>query len=127
MHTMVLRAAVLANTDISSQMKTGFDQFIEKSGIDQGSIGTLLKVIGGAVLLICVGLLVLRKWAPNTQIGQSIQQGVGGAALVAVIAGLVVGVLLIAPKTVGGFLVQVGGKFAGFVLDIFAKIFGFSY
>ena len=38
MHTMVLRGAVLANTDISSQMKTGFDQFIEKSSIDQGSI-----------------------------------------------------------------------------------------
>ena len=127
MHTMILRGAVLANTDISSQMKTGFDQFIEKSSIDQGGIGTLLKVIGGAVLLICVGLLVLRKWAPHTQIGQSIQQGMGAAAVVAVIAGLVVGVLLIAPKTVGGFLVQVAGKFVGFVLDVLSKSFNFSY
>ncbi|PKU90638.1 hypothetical protein CQR48_0420 [Bifidobacterium thermophilum] len=125
MHTLAARGMTLAaSSDIKTNMKLGYDQFIEKSGIEGGTIGTLLKVIGGLIIIICVGVLILRKWNPQTQMFQGIQQGIGAMGVFVVICGLVVGLLLIAPQTIGDFLVQIAGVFVQFFMDILSKVFG---
>ncbi len=125
MHTLAARGAVLAaSTDVKTNMKLGYDEFITNSGIAGGTIGTLLKVIGGLIIIICVGVLILRKWNPQTQMFQGIQQGIGAMGVFVVICGLVVGLLLIAPQTIGDFLVQIAGVFVQFFMDILSKVFG---
>ncbi len=125
MHTLAARGAVLAaSTDVKTNMKLGYDEFITNSGIAGGTIGTLLKVIGGLIIIVCVGVLILRKWNPQTQMFQGIQQGIGAMGVFVVICGLVVGLLLIAPQTIGDFLVQIAGVFVQFFMDILSKVFG---
>ena len=53
-----------------------------------------------------------------------IQQGIGAMGVFVVICGLVVGLLLIAPQTIGDFLVQIAGVFVQFFMDILSKVFG---
>ncbi len=125
MHTLETRGMTLAaSSDIKTNMKTGYDAFLTNSGIAGGTIGTLLKVIGGLIIIVCVGVLILRKWNPQTQMFQGIQQGIGAMGVFVVICGLVVGLLLIAPQTIGDFLVQIAGVFVQFFMDILSKVFG---
>ena len=125
MHTLETHGMTLAaSSDIKTNMKNGYDAFLTNSGITGGTIGTLLKVIGGLIIIICVGVLILRKWNPQTQMFQGIQQGIGAMGVFVVICGLVVGLLLIAPQTIGDFLVQIAGVFVQFFMDILSKVFG---
>lgn len=125
MHTLETHGMTLAaSSDIKTNMKTGYDAFLTNSGITGGTIGTLLKVIGGLIIIICVGVLILRKWNPQTQMFQGIQQGIGAMGVFVVICGLVVGLLLIAPQTIGDFLVQIAGVLVQFFMDFLSKVFG---
>lgn len=84
-----------------------------------------LAVLGGCIIFICIGLLVARKWWPNTPVGRSMQDQGGGKVLWC-FAAIILGLVLIAPSTVAPFIAAIPAYALQIVLDILDKIFGFS-
>ena len=72
-------------------------------------------------IVVCAGLLVLRKWWPTTTIGQALQ---GNGTVGWCCAGLLVGLMLILPAQILPFVAKVLATLFQVVLDIFSAIFG---
>lgn len=84
-----------------------------------------LIVLGGCIIFICIGLLVARKWWPNTPVGRSMQDQ-GGGKVMWCFAAIVLGLVFIAPDTVAPFIAAIPAYALQIVLDVLDKIFSFS-
>ena len=85
------------------------------------ALATLLIIIGALAIVVCAGLLVLRKWWPTTTIGQALQ---GNGTVVWCCAGLLVGLMPILPAQILPFVAKILATLFQVVLDIFSAIFG---
>lgn len=99
----------------------GATDFVNKL-FDSGSvIPAICMFLGGAAIVICVVLLVIRKFWPNTTIGRQFQSG--GTVVWCVVA-IMLGVMLVAPKQVVPFIVKLLAMLIQVLLDVIARIFG---
>lgn len=99
----------------------GASDFVNKL-FDSGSVvPAICMFLGGAAIVVCVVLLVIRKFWPNTPLGQQFQaKGTVGWC----IAAIVLGVVLVAPKQVVPFIVKLLAMLIQVILDVVARIFG---
>ena len=89
------------------------------------SMKTLLIVIGALIIVVCAVLLLARKYAPQTAIGQSVGgQEQGSKKVVWVVAAMLLGRCLILPDQILPFCAGVLAWVVQMVLDILSKIFG---
>lgn len=99
----------------------GATDFVNKL-FDSGSVIPAICIfLGGATIVICVVLLVIRKFWPNTTIGRQFQST---GTVIWCVAAIVLGVILVAPKQVVPFIVKLLAMLIQVVLDVIARIFG---
>ena len=93
----------------------GAADFVNKL-FDSGSV-----IPGGAAIVGCIVLLIVRKCWPNTPIGRHFQSG---STVTWCIAAIVLGVVLVAPKQVTPFIVKLLATLIQILLDVVARILG---
>lgn len=99
----------------------GAADFVNKL-FDSGSvIPAICMFLGGAAIIVCIVLLIVRKFWPNTPIGQQFQSR---GTVTWCIAAIVLGVVLVAPKQVIPFIVKLLATLIQVPLDVAARIFG---
>lgn len=99
----------------------GAADFVNKL-FDSGSvIPAICMFLGGAAIIVCIVLLIVRKFWPNTPIGQQFQSR---GTVTWCIAAIVLGVVLVAPKQVVPFFVKLLATLIQVPLDVAARIFG---
>lgn len=99
----------------------GTADFVNKL-FDSGSvIPAICMFLGGAAIVGCIVLLIVRKCWPNTPIGRHFQSG---STVIWCIAAIVLGVALVAPKQVIPFIVKLLATLIQVLLDVAARIFG---
>lgn len=99
----------------------GAADFVNKL-FDSGSvIPAICMFLGGAAIVGCIVLLIVRKCWPNTPIGRHFQSG---STVIWCIAAIVLGVVLVAPKQVIPFIVKLFAMLIQVLLDVAARIFG---
>lgn len=99
----------------------GATDFVNKL-FDSGSVvSSICMFLGGAAIVICIVLLVVRKFWPNTPIGKQFQ---AGGTVTWCIAAIVLGVVLVVPKQAVPFIVKLLVMLAQVLLDVAARIFG---
>lgn len=99
----------------------GAADFVNKL-FDSGSvIPAICMFLGGAAIVICIVLLIVRKFWPNTPIGQQFQSR---GTVTWCIAAIILGVVLVAPKQVAPFFVKLLATLIQVPLDVAARIFG---
>lgn len=118
---MVTEAAA---PNIVGKVRSGVSEFVGYV-TQNANLALALRVLGGCVIFICIGLLIARKWWPNTPIGRSMQDQ-GGGKVVWCLAAIVLGVILIAPDTVAPFIAAIPAYIAQIVMNILESIFHFS-
>lgn len=114
---VILAAAPQVKTAAQDGVRKFVDMIMTNS-----ALVTLLQVLGGMFIVVCVALLVLRKFWPQTRIGQAMNDG--GSKVVWCVAGVLLGVIFIDPKDVLPFLAGVAGTLIQVPLDVLANIFG---
>lgn len=110
-----------AAPDVKGALNDGISKLLEVLLVNT-AFNTLLMVLGGIAIAVCIVLLVLRKFWPQTQIGQALNAG--NSSIAWCCAGILLGLVLAAPKTALPFLAAVLGTAFQVVLDVLAKIFG---
>lgn len=110
-----------AAPDVKGPIVDGVKQFVDFM-VGNAAFKTLLMVLGGIAIAVCITLLVLRKFWPQTQIGQALNAG--GSSVAWCCAGILLGLILTAPAAALPFLAAVLGTAFQVVLDVLAKIFG---
>lgn len=99
----------------------GTADFVNKL-FDSGSVvPAICMFLGGAAIIGCVVLLIVRKCWPNTPIGRHLQSG---STVTWCIAAFVLGAVLVAPKQVAPFIVKLLATLIQVPLDVAARIFG---
>lgn len=99
----------------------GAADFVNKL-FDSGSVvPAICMFLGGAAIVVCVVLLVIRKFWPNTTIGRQFQST---GTVIWCVAAIVLGVVLVAPKQVVPFIVKLLAMLIQALLDVIARIFG---
>lgn len=99
----------------------GATDFVNKL-FDSGSVvPAICMFLGGAAIVVCIVLLVIRKFWPNTAIGRPIQSS---GTVIWCVAAIVLGVVLVAPKQVVPFIVKLLAMLIQVLLDVVARIFG---
>lgn len=99
----------------------GAADFVNKL-FDSGSvIPAICMFLGGAAIIGCIVLLIVRKCWPNTPIGRHFQSG---STVTWCIAAIVLGVVLVAPKQVTPFIVKLLATLIQILLDVAARILG---
>lgn len=99
----------------------GATDFVNKL-FDSGSVvSSICMFLGGAAIVICIVLLVIRKFWPNTPIGKQFQ---ASSTVTWCIAAIVLGVVLVAPKQAVPFIVKLLAILLQVLLDVAARIFG---
>lgn len=99
----------------------GAADFVNKL-FDSGSvIPAICMFLGGAAIVGCIVLLIVRKCWPNTPIGRHFQSG---STVTWCIAAIVLGVVLVAPKQVIPFIVKLLATLIQILLDVVARILG---
>ena len=99
----------------------GATDFVNKL-FDSGSVvPSICMFLGGAAIVICVVLLVIRKFWPNTTIGRQFQST---GTVIWCVAAIVLGIILVAPKQVVPFIVKLLAMLIQVLLDVIARIFG---
>lgn len=99
----------------------GATDFVNKL-FDSGSVvPSVCLFLGGAAIVVCITLLVIRKFWPNTPIGRQFQSN--GTVVWCVVA-IILGVMLVAPRQVVPFFVKLIAMLIQVVLDVIARIFG---
>ena len=101
--------------DLPSSLQSGVTRFFSEASV----FSTVLQIVGGLVVAICLVLLVLSWFRPNSQI---VQKYVGGKKISFVIAGLVLGGLFIAPKETFGAIAYGLGWITQGLVNLFLKI-----
>ena len=98
----------------------GATDFVNKL-FDSGSVvPAICMFLGGAAIVICIVLLIIRKFWPNTAIGQQFQSR---GTVTWCVAAIVLGVL-VAPKQVVPFVAKLLAMLIQVLLDVAARIFG---
>lgn len=99
----------------------GAADFVNKL-FDSGSvIPAICMLLGGAAIIVCIVLLIVRKFWPNAPIGQQFQSR---GTVTWCIAAIMLGVVLVAPKQVAPFIVKLLATLIQVPLDVAARIFG---
>lgn len=99
----------------------GAADFVNKL-FDSGSvIPAICMFLGGAAIVGCIVLLIVRKCWPNTPIGRHFQSG---STVTWCIAAIVLGVVLVAPKQATPFIVKLLATLIQILLDVVARILG---
>ena len=99
----------------------GATDFVNKL-FDSGSVvSSICMFLGGAAIVICIVLLVIRKFWPNTTIGRQFQSS---GTVIWCVAAIVLGVVLVAPKQVVPFIAKLLAMLIQVLLDVIARIFG---
>ena len=99
----------------------GAADFVNKL-FDSGSVvSAICMFLGGAAIVVCIVLLAIRHFWPNTPIGQQFQSR---GTVRWCVAAIVLGVMLVAPKQVIPFFVKLIALLIQVVLDVAARIFG---
>lgn len=99
----------------------GATDFVNKL-FDSGSVvSSICMFLGGAAIVVCVALLIIRKFWPNTPIGKQFQSN---GTVVWCVVTIILGVMLVAPKQVVPFIVKLIVMLIQVVLDVIARIFG---
>lgn len=99
----------------------GAADFVNKL-FDSGSvIPAICMFLGGAAIIVCIVLLIVRKFWPNTPIGQQFQSR---GTVTWCIAAIMLGVVLVAPKQAAPFIVKLLATLIQVPLDVAARIFG---
>lgn len=99
----------------------GAADFVNKL-FDSGSvIPAICMFLGGAAIIVCIVLLIVRKFWPNTPIGQQFQSR---GTVTWCIAAIMLGVVLVVPKQVAPFIVKLLATLIQVPLDVAARIFG---
>lgn len=99
----------------------GATDFVNKL-FDSGSvIPAICMFLGGAAIVGCIVLLIVRKCWPNTPLGRHFQSG---STVIWCVAAIVLGVVLVAPKQVVPFIVKLLAMLIQVLLDVIARIFG---
>lgn len=99
----------------------GAADFVNKL-FDSGSvIPAICMFLGGAAIIVCIVLLIVRKFWPNTPIGQQFQSR---GTVTWCIAAIMLGIVLVAPKQVAPFIVKLLATLIQVLLDVAARIFG---
>lgn len=99
----------------------GATDFVNKL-FDSGSVvSSICMFLGGAAIVICIVLLVIRKFWPNTTIGRQFQSS---GTVIWCVAAIVLGVVLVAPKQVVPFIAKLFAMLIQVLLDVIARIFG---
>lgn len=80
----------------------------------------LCSLGGGAIILVCITLLVLRKWWPNTTIGQGMQ---GRSQMIWACAGMALGLVFILPAQIVPLFAGVLASLFQIVLNLIATVF----
>lgn len=99
----------------------GAADFVNKL-FDSGSVTpAVCMFLGGAAIIVCIVLLIVRKCWPNTPIGQQFQSR---GTVTWCIAAIMLGVVLVAPKQVTPFIVKLLATLIQIPLDVAARILG---
>lgn len=99
----------------------GATDFVNKL-FDSGSVvSSICMFLGGAAIVVCIVLLVIRKFWPNTPLGKQFQSS---GTVIWCVAAIVLGVVLVAPKQVVPFIVKLLAMLIQVLLDVIARIFG---
>lgn len=99
----------------------GAADFVNKL-FDSGSvIPAICMFLGGAAIIVCIVLLIVRKFWPNTPIGQQFQSR---GTVTWCIAAIMLGVVLVAHKQVAPFIVKLLATLIQVPLDVAARILG---
>lgn len=99
----------------------GATDFVNKL-FDSGSvIPAICMFLGGAAIVGCIVLLIVRKCWPNTPLGRHFQSG---STVIWCVAAIVLGVVLVAPKQVVPFIVKLLAMLIQVLLDVITRIFG---
>lgn len=100
----IAAAAVLADApaNIVNDTKTKVTDAVNQlTGNGNNTFATIMAVVGGLIIAGCIVILVWRKVAPQTQIGQSFGgNGTGSVKIVWVIAFMLIGLCLILPSSI---------------------------
>lgn len=115
-HSVPLAAA----PQIVQPGKAGVQRFVQML-MQNSALVTLCIVIGGALIAVCIGLLVIRKFWPQCQLGQSLNNA-GTSSIVWCVCGMLAGLIFILPAQILPFLAAIGLWVAQLVIDIFARI-----
>lgn len=99
----------------------GAADFVNKL-FDSGSvIPAICMFLGGAAIIVCIVLLIVRSCWPNTPIGRQFQSR---GTVTWCIAAIMLGVVLVAPKQVAPFIVKLLATLIQVLLDVAARILG---
>ena len=85
------------------------------------TLKTLLIIIGAVFLIITIALLVIRKFWPQTPVGQSMNAGNG--KVIWCLAGMLTGLIFILPAQILPFLTSLVMTLVQVLLNIIAAIF----
>lgn len=117
MTAVTLAAAPTLRNSIVDGTNKFIDMLLKVNG---GKIGTALAVVGGLIILLCVVLLLSNKFWPSAPWNKMMQSPI---SITWAIIGLLLGVALVAPKTVIPFLATIIGVLAQAVIDFINFIF----
>lgn len=118
---MVRSVPLAAAPQIVQPGRAGVQRFVQML-MQNSALVTLCIVIGGALIAVCIGLLVIRKFWPQCQLGQSLHNA-GTSSIVWCVCGMLAGLIFILPAQILPFLAGVGLWAAQLILDIIARIF----
>lgn len=107
-----------APANLPSTIREGVQQAVGQ--IVTGTFGTLLKVLGGLLIAVCLLILLWKYVAPQSQMFASMGQGQGGKRVIWIIAFLLLGVCMIAPAQILPWV----GAAVGIVAQIVVNIIG---
>lgn len=110
-----------AAPQIVQPVKTGLESFVNNLFANTALAGVCV-FLGGVVIAVCIILLVMRKWWPNTGIGQMMYNGQHSVMWCS--AGIALGVILIAPKQIVPAFGQIIALFGQIILDVIFKVAG---
>ncbi|WP_307998064.1 hypothetical protein [uncultured Bifidobacterium sp.] len=114
---------ILAAPQIVEPARSGTAEFVNLI-ISNATIARLLIVAGGLIIGICVGLLIWRRVAPTSTIGQALSAQGNHTAMWCVMF-ITLGVILILPAQILPFVVQLLASVVQVAFDIAGAIFGF--
>lgn len=90
---------------------------------ENDSLSLACTIIGAIFIVICIVLLVIRRFWPQTPIGQSLNAG--NSTVVWCIAGMIAGIIFILPGQILPFLTKIVMTGVQAILNICSRIFNF--
>ncbi|OZG49846.1 hypothetical protein [Bombiscardovia coagulans] len=112
----------IAAPQIVGPLRDGVQKFVSTISSNSGLM-TLLMVIGGIVIAVCIALLLLRKFWPQTPIGRQMNEG--NSSVVWCIVAILLGTVLILPGQILPFLTAIIASLVQWViLNPLSMIFG---